>query len=124
MVLDYYKLREQPFGTTPDYRYLFLGPTHREALASLLYGIDAGCGLLALIAPPGLGKTTLLFHVMNQLKERAKTVFVFQTECTPTGLLRALLGQLGLLETERALAQMHCDLKGALEEQFRLGKRT
>ena len=60
MVLDYYQLREQPFGVTPDSRYLFLSGTHREALASLLYGVDAGCGFLALIAAPGLGKTTLL----------------------------------------------------------------
>jgi hypothetical protein len=36
MVLDYYKLREHPFGVTPDSRYLFLSPTHREALGSLL----------------------------------------------------------------------------------------
>ena len=62
MVLDYYKLREQPFGVTPDSRYLFLSASHREALASLLYGIEAGRGFIALIARPGMGKTTLLFH--------------------------------------------------------------
>ena len=70
MVLDYYKLREQPFGVTPDSRYLFLSATHREALASLLYGIEAGRGFLALIATPGMGKTTLLFHALNQLREQ------------------------------------------------------
>ena len=44
MVLDYFKLREQPFGVTPDARYLFLSSTHREALGSLLYGVDEGFG--------------------------------------------------------------------------------
>src|ERR1700685_3002875 len=115
MVLDYYKLREQPFGVTPDSRYLFLGPTHREALASLLYGVDAGCGFLVLIALPGLGKTTLLFHAMNQLRDKAKTVFLFETGCTPSDLLRALLTGLGVQEAEGTLIQMKLKLKEALQ---------
>ena len=36
MFLDFFGLREQPFGVTPDPRYLYLGPGHREALASSL----------------------------------------------------------------------------------------
>ena len=42
MVLDYYNLRKQPFGVTPDPRYLYPSPTHREALASLSYAIQCG----------------------------------------------------------------------------------
>jgi general secretion pathway protein A len=124
MVLDYFKLREQPFGVTPDSRYLFLSPTHREALASLLYGVDAGCGFLALIAQPGLGKTTLLFQALNQLREKALTVFLFQTVCTPMDLLRALLTGLGVQETQGSLIQMQSRLKEVLVEQARLGKRV
>jgi general secretion pathway protein A len=124
MVLDYYKLREHPFGVTPDSRYLFLSSTHREALASLLYGVDAGCGFLALIATPGLGKTTLLFHAMNQLREKALTVFLFQTVCTPMDLLRALLTGLGVQDTQGTLIQMQLRLKEALVEQARRGKRV
>jgi len=36
MFLDFYNLREQPFGVTPDPRFLYLSATHREALASVL----------------------------------------------------------------------------------------
>ena len=32
MYLDFYGLREKPFNTTPDPRFLFLTPSHREAL--------------------------------------------------------------------------------------------
>jgi general secretion pathway protein A len=42
MFLEFYGLREQPFGVTPDPRFLYLSPAHREALASLYYGIEAG----------------------------------------------------------------------------------
>ncbi len=59
MFLDFYKIREQPFGETPDPRFLYLSPTHREAIASLAYGLEAGRGFLALVAEPGMGKTTL-----------------------------------------------------------------
>ena len=34
MFLDFYALKEQPFGVTPDPRFLYLSPAHREALAS------------------------------------------------------------------------------------------
>jgi general secretion pathway protein A len=95
----------------PIPEYLFLSATHREALASLLYGIDAGCGFVALIAEPGLGKTTLLFHALNQLREKALTVFLFQTVCTPLDLLRALLTGLGVRETQGSLVEMQLRLK-------------
>jgi general secretion pathway protein A len=124
MVLDYFKLREQPFGVTPDARYLFLSSTHREALGSLLYGIDEGCGFLALIARPGLGKTTLLFHALHQLREKALTVFVFQTGCTSIDLLRALLVCLGVQDTQGSLMQLQSKLKEVLLAQARLGKRV
>ena len=124
MVLDYFKLREQPFGVTPDARYLFLSSTHKEALGCLLYGIDAGCGFLALIASPGLGKTTLLFHALHQLREKALTVFLFQTVCTSIDLLRALLAGLGVQETQGSLMQLQSSLKEVLLAQARLGKRV
>src|SRR5207344_2136262 len=40
-------LLEKKYGVTPDPRFLYFGTTHREALASLFYGIESGCGFLA-----------------------------------------------------------------------------
>jgi general secretion pathway protein A len=122
MVLNYYKLREEPFGVTPDGRYLYSSATHREALASLLYGIEAGRGFVALIAKPGMGKTTLLFHSLNQLQEKARTVFLFQTVCTPVDFLRALLADLGVHETQGSLIELQSKLNDVLVEQSRSGK--
>jgi general secretion pathway protein A len=123
MVLDYYKLREQPFGVTPDSRFLFLSDTHKEALASLLYGIAADRGFVALIAPPGLGKTTLLFHALKQLRDTTKTVFLFQTILTPVDLLQAILSDLGVQETGGTLVEMQSLLNEILVNQARAGKR-
>ncbi len=124
MVLDYYKLREQPFGVTPDSRYLFLSASHQEALASLLYGIETGRGFIALIARPGMGKTTLLFHALNQLRSKATTIFLFQSIATPADLLQGILTDLGVREMPGSLGQMQLKLNELLVAQARLGKRV
>lgn len=96
MFLDYYGFREQPFGVTPDPRFLYFGASHREALASLYYGVESGRGFLALIAKPGMGKTTLLFHLLGKLRNTARTAFLFQTQCDSRQFLRSLLADLGV----------------------------
>jgi len=92
--LDHYKLREQPFGVTPDPRFLMDTPSHREAWATLHYGIESGRGFLGLVAPPGLGKTTLLFRLMEELRGRTRTAFLFQTQCDSDEFLSLLLNDL------------------------------
>ena len=124
MFLDFYNLREQPFGVTPDPQFLYLGQTHREALASLLYGIETGRGFLALIAQPGMGKTTLLFHLMERLRETATTAFLFQTQCNSREFLRYLLTDLGLDADGQDLVDMHQRLNEALIRLARAGRRV
>jgi general secretion pathway protein A len=122
--LDYYKLQEQPFGVTPDSRFVYLTSSHKEALSSLVYGIESGCGFVALIADPGLGKTTLLFQTLEILRDNARIVFLFQTISTPLDLLRALLSGLGVRELRGNLVEMQITLKELLSEQFRAGRRV
>src|SRR5271154_4444394 len=123
MVLDYYKLREQPFGVTPDPRFLYMSSTHREALASLLYGITSGRGFMSLIAKPGMGKTTLLFQLLQKLEGTARTAFLFQTLCTPRDFLRGLLADLGVEDHDGDLVWMHSKLNEILVRQSRERKR-
>ena len=122
MVLDYYKLREEPFGVTPDSRRLYTSATHREALASLLYGIEAGRGFVALIAEPGMGKTTLLHSALRQIGNKARTAFIFQTIGTPDDFLRGLLRDLGVMANTGSLNDLQAKLNEVLAEQSRLGK--
>src|SRR5207248_3753081 len=123
MFLNFYGLREQPFGVTPDLRYLYFSPSHREALASLYYGLETGRAFLLLVAKPGMGKTTLLMQLLEQMRSSAQTVFLFQTQCTGRELLRYLLVDLGVESPERDLVDMHEQLKEALLKVCRSGKR-
>jgi general secretion pathway protein A len=123
MLLEYYKLAEQPFGVTPDSRFLYLGPKHREALASLVYGTESNRGFLALIAKPGMGKTSLLYHYLSYLRDKARTAFVFRTDCDSREFIRHLLLDLGIDAAGMDLPAMHDALNRLLTEEMRAGRR-
>jgi general secretion pathway protein A len=124
MFLEYFHLREQPFGVTPDPRFLCLGPSHREAMASLLYGIHSGRGFMALIAEPGMGKTTLLFELLRSLGSAAKTVFVFQTQCSPDDFLRSILSDLGIAHRGANMVEMQSRLNQVMLKEAAAGRRV
>jgi general secretion pathway protein A len=123
MVLDFYNLAEQPFGVTPDSRFLYLGPQHREALASLVYGTESNRGFLALIAKPGMGKTSLLYHYLGYLRDRARTAFVFRTDCDSREFIRHVLIDLGIEVAGMDLPAMHEALNRLLTDEMRAGRR-
>lgn len=123
MFLEYYKLREQPFGLTPDPRYLYLSPTHREALASLFYGIQAARGFLSLIAKPGMGKTTLLTALQERLQAKARFLFVSQTQCNSRELLRWLLRRIGEESDSQDLPEMQDKMTQFLAREASAGRR-
>ncbi len=123
MFLDFYRLREQPFGVTPDPAYLYPTRTHCEALDSLTEGILGGRGFLALIAEPGMGKTTLLYQVLDGLRETARAVFLFQTQCNSREFFQYLLSELGVDSTGMGLVAMHNKLNEMLFAELLAGKR-
>src|SRR5580692_11326092 len=122
MVLAYYQLVEQPFGVTPDPRFLFQSPTHREAMASVLYAVKAGRGFTALIAEPGMGKTTVLFNLLQQLGEATRTAFLFQVQDSPKNFLRNLLADLGIEDEGQDLVGMQAKLNECLVQEISEGK--
>ena len=123
MFLEYYHLRQQPFGATPDPRFLYMSRAHSEALASLWYGIQEDRGFMVLAAPPGMGKTTLLFQLLGHLRASARTVFLFQTQCDSRELFRYLLRDLGLTPGPD-LPSMHEQLNQIMLEEARAGRRV
>src|ERR1700730_18551875 len=121
--LEYYGFNEQPFGVTPDPRFLYLGPKHRQALAALNYGTESNRGFLTLVAQPGMGKTSLLFNYLEGLRNKARTVFLFQTDGDSRDLMSYLLSDLGLDGTGKDLPEMHSILNQVLTEEMRSGRR-
>jgi general secretion pathway protein A len=123
MFLEFFGLREQPFGVSPDPRYLYLGPAHREALASLHYGVEADRGFMSLIARPGMGKTTLLFHLLAKFQHTARTAFLFQTQCSSREFMRFLLAEIGIECEGQDFVRMHEQFNRCLVQEARAGRR-
>src|SRR5579859_5044260 len=123
MYEKYFGLREQPFGVTPDPRFLYLSAAHREALASLYYGIEANRGFLGLIAKPGMGKTTILFHLLEKFRTTARTAFIFQTQCNSREFMRFLLAELGYDGDTQDFVRLHEEFNRLLLKEARAGNR-
>jgi type II secretory pathway predicted ATPase ExeA len=123
MFLEFFGLREQPFGMTPDPAYLYASKTHSEAIASLSNGIAENRGFFALIAEPGMGKTTLLYHLLEKLRDTSRTVLVFQTQCNSRELIEYILQELGVDVRGMSFVAMHGQLNEILFEELLAGKR-
>jgi general secretion pathway protein A len=123
MVLDFFKLKEQPFGVSPDPRFLYFGSAHREAMASALYGVSTGRGFTAIIAYPGMGKTTLLFDFLLKIKNHAQTVFLFQPHGDSRDLIRSLLADIGIEDDGTDSVRMHRKLNDFLMAEGRRGRK-
>src|SRR5665213_1238065 len=121
--LQHYGLIEQPFGVTPDPRFLYYGPQHRQALAALNYGTESNRGFLTLIARPGMGKTSLIFQYLDALRDTARTVFLFHTEGDSRDLMSYILADLGLDSTGKDLPAMHALLNRVLLKEMRANRR-
>ena len=96
MYLDFYGLAERPFNTTPDPRFLFLTPSHREALAQLIYGVQEGTGFVVLTGEVGTGKTTLLQALLQRLDPQVAVAMIVSPMLDFDGLLELILEDLGI----------------------------
>lgn len=123
-VLEFYGLREQPFGPAPDARFTYLGKSYREALASVCLGLRAGHGLQALIAAPGLGKTMVLLHLLEHLKHGARTAFLFHTLCDAPSFFRQVVAQLGGAPGDTDVVTMLGTVRATLARERRLGRKV
>jgi general secretion pathway protein A len=95
MYLNFYNLRSEPFRITPDPDFLFLSPSHLEALATITYAAEQGKGFMVLVGEVGLGKTTLLqTFLQERLGAKEKIIYIFNSRLSYPGMLRALAREL------------------------------
>lgn len=96
MYTGLYNFSEKPFNLTPDPKFLYLTAQHREALASMIYGITERRGFISITGEVGTGKTTLVYALLNNLDHKIKTVFIYHTNTTFEQLLKTILLELDI----------------------------
>lgn len=96
MYAPFFGLEHPPFSIAPDPRYLFMSERHREALAHLLYGLDAGGGFVLLTGEIGTGKTTVCRCFLEQIPPQCNVAYIFNPKLTVPELLRSICDEFGV----------------------------
>lgn len=76
MYLDYFQLSQKPFEINTDPSFLWLGEKHREALATLKYGIMERKTFLLLTGDVGVGKTTIINALLQALGKKDPAIVI------------------------------------------------
>lgn len=97
MYTKYFKLKEEPFATTSDPRFLYRSAGHQEALERLISAVSLRRGIAAIIAEPGLGKSTLIRTLLSGLQPTVHFAWVFNTTMTAHDLLRFICRDFGFI---------------------------
>src|SRR5438270_10718407 len=121
MYLRFYGLRDAPFAPTPDPKFLFQSPRHREALAQLIYGVRERKGFIVLTGEIGTGKTTLLRTLLERLAATTPGGYVHNSALSIEGLLEYILQDWGVKSTASTHAQRLFELNEFLIDQHRKG---
>ena len=96
MYEPFFGLENAPFGLTPDPRFLFRSKSHHDILATLLYGVTSGKGIMLLIGDVGTGKTTLCRALLRDLPQGVESVLILNPHLSDAELIGAILDDLGL----------------------------
>lgn len=123
-MLQHFSFQEDPFRVNPDARYLFPSRTHLQALSSLESGFYNNRGFIAMIAPPGMGKTTLLYRFLEDTKDTARSTFIFDidAECKPRDFVGYILRDFGITPASSS-SEMHKQLSEALVKETEAGRK-
>src|SRR5713226_7632059 len=106
MYNQFFGLRKEPFGMTPDPAFLFLSAAHREALAGLTYAILSRKGFVVLTGDAGTGKTTLLTRIFQSIPStRVRFSVVLNPTLTPAEFLELALLDFGITAVPASKAQ-------------------
>ena len=123
MYRNFFKLRESPFNLTPDPRFLYMGPSHRDALAYLTYGVREKKGFLVLTGEVGTGKTTLIRALAQELGDDVSMSVILNTRVTPKQLLALAARDFGIEGMSRSSkAELLLELSDFLIRQARAGR--
>lgn len=92
----FYGFSEEPFGLSPDPRFLFLAEHHLGLLDALVDGIKKRKGFMLLTGVKGVGKTTLIQHFASLMGQNVKLIPVYRNYETIDEMLEFILQSLRL----------------------------
>ena len=126
MYLEFFGISDKPFQITPDTRFLYLTPRHRDGLAHLLYGADEAGGFILLTGEVGTGKTMLCRSVLEQMPEHVNVALILNPRQSSRELIASICDELNIpyRRSTTSLKYLVDRLNLYLLKQHAQGKRT
>jgi general secretion pathway protein A len=125
MYNKFFGLKESPFNVNPDPRYLYLTSHIHEALACLVYGIQARKGFVLLTGEVGTGKTTVLNKLLEWCRqEHISTAFMFNPRLSELEFFDYMMADFGLACDSTMKSRTLMKLNQWLLEQYQSGGRV
>jgi general secretion pathway protein A len=124
MYCPFFGLQEKPFSITPDPRFLFLSPSHQEALGHLLYGIEERKGFISVTGEVGTGKTLLCRALLDRLGSDVRTALIFNSFLSEMELLRSINEDFGISQGGATRKELIDLLNNYLIGEFSAGRNA
>lgn len=96
MYNNYFGFSQNPFSITPNPAFLYLSPSHQDALSHLIYGVGQGGGFVALTGEVGTGKTTLIRTLLEQELDNIEVALCLNPQLTATEFVANICDELGV----------------------------
>jgi len=121
---DFFGFSEKPFDLTPDPKYLYLSPKHKEVLAHLVYGLQENNGFLKIVGEVGTGKTMICRSFLRELRTDFNIAYIFNPAINELELLQTINSELGLPGKSKSKKKLIDVLNTFLLEERAKGHRV
>ena len=111
MFESHFGLRENPFASGHQPRFVYPSREHQEALAHLRYGIENLEPFVLITGEVGTGKTTALFEALGELQARVSVALITNSALTRGELIEEICLRFGVglaqpITKPQAMAQL------------------
>jgi general secretion pathway protein A len=121
----FFGFSENPFSLSPDPAFFYRSEQHEEALANLVYGVQARKGFIVLSGEVGTGKTTMLECLRDYLEAQyIEFAFIFNSRINPEQFFEMIAYDLDLPCARTSKTEVLFALNQLLVEQSQEGRTT
>jgi general secretion pathway protein A len=119
----FFGFKESPFSLSPDPAFFYRSEQHEEALANLVYGVQARKGFIVLTGEVGTGKTTMLECLRDHLEAQyIEFAFIFNSRITSDQFFEMIAYDLNLSCSRASKTEVLFALNQLLVEQAQDGR--
>ena len=124
MYEDFFKLSCRPFDLAPDPKFIYMTDQHARAVANVRFALMNHDSFVIITGEIGIGKTTILNTVMEDLGPDYVTAKLVHTTLSHIELLQALLSEFGMPNYRKKKVMLLDTLRTFFLEQHRNGKHV